>query len=104
MSIGNSYLHELENIDEDSMESAFPTLSSPAESQRVRQLTLPSNKSPPIIFHQRSLSESKTFDISLEEYHNEKWKRMRNSSVTESTTSGVSSCDSHLGGKQSTAQ
>ncbi|CAG9817290.1 unnamed protein product [Phaedon cochleariae] len=71
------------------------------ERRRMRQSTLPTNKRPPIVFHTRSLSESKTFDVKngFDEDHSSSlvpfaYGRHRNSSMTESTTSGVSSCDS----------
>lgn len=76
-----------------------------------KSLTLPANQTPPSGQHKRSLSESKTFEmvksqkqryqdkldmkLALEVAHH----RQRNNSTTESTTSGVSSCESVLGGK-----
>ncbi|KAK5644405.1 hypothetical protein RI129_005705 [Pyrocoelia pectoralis] len=70
--------------------------------------TLPSNQNPSTIQHKRSLSESKTFDALkiLDRKANDKVEfkvgsdiphRYRDNSITESTTSGVSSCESVLG-------
>lgn len=67
-----------------------------------RSLTLPSGQHPYAGHHQRSLSESKTFDI-VRHYEQkqrlsaEMSLRYRDNSITESTTSGVSSCDSMFG-------
>ncbi|KAL1513243.1 hypothetical protein ABEB36_002676 [Hypothenemus hampei] len=70
-----------------------PTLS--PDLRKLKQSTMPLTGSPPEVLHKRSLSESKTFDNSngfdLESRYETK---QRNSSMTESTTSGVSSCDS----------
>lgn len=76
-----------------------PTLS--PDMRKVKQWTLPASRTPPEVVHIRSLSESKTFDTSngfdseqrYGPYENVNM-RQRNSSMTESTTSGVSSCDS----------
>lgn len=74
-----------------------------------KSLTLPANQTPPCGQHKRSLSESKTFEMvksHKQRYHQDKLdmkmalelaQRQRNNSTTESTTSGVSSCDSVLG-------
>lgn len=65
--------------------------------RKMKQRTLPVTRTPPETCHKRSLSESKTFATSnsfeAEPYDNV-IMRQRNSSMTESTTSGVSSCDS----------
>ncbi|XP_066151016.1 rapamycin-insensitive companion of mTOR [Euwallacea fornicatus] len=78
---------------------ASPALS--PDLRKLKQLTLPASGTPPEVFHKRSLSESKTFDTSNGFDLEQKYAayegvmvRQRNSSVTESTTSGVSSCDS----------
>ncbi|XP_076265709.1 rapamycin-insensitive companion of Tor isoform X2 [Rhynchophorus ferrugineus] len=66
--------------------------------RKLRQRTLPASRTPTEVFHVRSLSESKTFDTSNGLDDNripyEVPVRQRNTSMTESTTSGVSSCDS----------
>ncbi|XP_030749931.1 rapamycin-insensitive companion of mTOR [Sitophilus oryzae] len=68
--------------------------------RKLKQWTLPANRTPPEVFHKRSMSESKTFDTSngIEDHRYGPYEhvigRQRNSSMTESTTSGVSSCDS----------
>lgn len=75
-----------------------------------KSLTLPANQTPPSGQHKRSLSESKTFE--MVKGHKQRYQdkldmklamevtavhRQRNNSTTESTTSGVSSCESVLG-------
>lgn len=61
-----------------------------------------------MIYHKRSLSESKTFDVLKVQDRKSQDKvefklgsdgphRYRDNSITESTTSGVSSCESVLG-------
>lgn len=73
-----------------------------------KSLTLPANQTPPSGQHKRSLSESKTFEMikSQKQRYQDKLdmkmaievaQRQRNNSTTESTTSGVSSCESVLG-------
>lgn len=124
-SLDNPFMYDFENIDEDQIDNATSQdfLKSPVcspgkcwkgaamriyclmylfkDNRRVRQSTLPANRRPPIMFHKRSLSESKTFDVNngYEEENRPNlvpltFGRNRNSSMTESTTSGVSSCDS----------
>lgn len=70
-----------------------------------KSLTLPYNVQNSGIYHKRSMSESKTFEIiRMPETRGkdvritiELSQRHRDNSVTESTTSGVSSCDSAVG-------
>ncbi|XP_018577043.1 rapamycin-insensitive companion of mTOR isoform X2 [Anoplophora glabripennis] len=105
-SLDNPFTYDFENIDEDQVDNieARDFLRSPVcspDNRRVRQSTLPANRRPPVVFHKRSLSESKTFDVNngYEEENRPSlmpltFGRHRNSSMTESTTSGVSSCDS----------
>ncbi|XP_019772703.2 rapamycin-insensitive companion of mTOR [Dendroctonus ponderosae] len=69
--------------------------------RKLKQRTLPSTRTPPETCHKRSLSESKTFATSNSFDAEQRFgpydnviMRQRNSSITESTTSGVSSCDS----------
>lgn len=67
-----------------------------------KSLTLPTGQNPTSAHHHRSLSESKTFDIlkNYDQRHrlsSEIPLRHRDNSITESTTSGVSSCDSIAG-------
>ncbi|KAJ3642860.1 hypothetical protein Zmor_025609 [Zophobas morio] len=73
-----------------------------------KSLTLPANQNQPSAYHKRSLSESKTFEIIRAPSDSKKGsfrlgteivRRVRNNSTTESTTSGVSSCDSVGGGR-----
>lgn len=86
------------------MQTAF-LLGSPGQQ---KSLTLPANQTPSAVQHKRSLSESKTFEILRT--HEQRYRdrvdlklnmeisqRHRNNSTTESTTSGVSSCESVLG-------
>ncbi|CAG9772448.1 unnamed protein product [Ceutorhynchus assimilis] len=68
---------------------------------KIKQWTLPATRSPSEVGHKRYLSESKTFDGSNGYEVDHRYgpyenviTRQRNSSMTESTTSGVSSCDS----------
>lgn len=71
-----------------------------------KSLTLPANQTPPSGHHKRSLSESKTFEMikCYKQRYQDKLdmkieiaQRQRNNSTTESTTSGVSSCESVMG-------
>ncbi|XP_050303046.1 rapamycin-insensitive companion of mTOR [Anthonomus grandis grandis] len=87
--------------EEDERLTEYPA--SPAFSpdiRKVKQWTLPVTRTPPDFSHHRSLSESKTFDSATSNGFGEVGPyalaigRQRNSSMTESTTSGVSSCDS----------
>nr|XP_023027367.1 rapamycin-insensitive companion of mTOR [Leptinotarsa decemlineata] len=111
ISLDNPFTGEFENVDDDDddgddeidLRERQDFIRSPCspELHRMRQLTLPSNKRPPIVFHKRSFSESKTFDGNngFEEENKSglipgTFGRYRNNSMTESTTSGVSSCDS----------
>ncbi|KAG5892424.1 Rapamycin-insensitive companion of mTOR [Gonioctena quinquepunctata] len=102
ISLDNPFLGEFENVDDDEEESGerqdFMRSPCSPEFIRMRQSTLPTNKRPPIVFHVRSMSESKTFDVNHEDHKSSliplTFGRQRNSSMTESTTSGVSSCDS----------
>jgi len=72
-------------------------------SEHKKSSTLPNNQSSSSIQHKRSLSESKTFElIKGHELKNERLitdipHRYRDNSVTESITSGVSSCESVIG-------
>ncbi|CAH1957732.1 unnamed protein product [Acanthoscelides obtectus] len=103
ISLDNPFVGEFENLEDDDDDDVDPeesqdAVSSPIyspESRKLRQSTLPPNRRPPA--HKRSLSESKTFDTS-NGYDDDNrliiMGRHRNSSMTESTTSGVSSCDS----------
>lgn len=92
-SLWNSQIYDFDNFEVD---DELSCLKSPS-TVRVRQSTLPMRR-PPLIIHKRSMSESKTFDIDgFDEWGNRTNRRLRNSSFTESTTSGVSSCESHGG-------
>lgn len=70
-----------------------------------KSLTLPNNQNNSSGYHKRSLSESKTFEIIRGSDNRGRdfrftadiAQRHRDNSVTESTTSGVSSCDSITG-------
>ncbi|XP_050502878.1 rapamycin-insensitive companion of mTOR [Diabrotica virgifera virgifera] len=108
ISFGSPFVKEFEMVpeDEDYPDERQDFLRSPSspEGRRIRQSTLPTSKRPQIGFHKRSLSESKTFETNNGFYEDIRphpvpfitTGRHRNSSMTESTTSGVSSCDSLL--------
>lgn len=125
VSIDNPFTYDFESIDEDIGEDSF-SIDSPgrnihcsylfyylliflAEIRRsssvMKQSTLPAGRRPPCIYHKRSYSESKTFEMNG--YSEDKIKspadrpdrRFRNHSVTESSTSGISSYESLQGFK-----
>ncbi|XP_056646449.1 rapamycin-insensitive companion of mTOR [Diorhabda sublineata] len=97
---------EIVHEDEDFPDEIHDFLRSPSspEDRRIKQSTLPGSKKPQNSFHIRSFSESKTFEANNGFYEDIRppsvpfitTGRLRNSSMTESTTSGVSSCDSLL--------
>ncbi|KAJ8979985.1 hypothetical protein NQ317_016648 [Molorchus minor] len=98
-------IHEVEVEHDESPDILRTPICSP-DNRRTRQSTLPSNKRPPITFHKRSYSESKSFEVNngLEQEIRPgvtmltSFGRQRNSSMTESSTSGVSSSDSNKHG------
>lgn len=93
------------STDDDTSESMLPETTVVGYQ---KSLTLPANQHQASGYHKRSLSESKTFEIIRAPQDTKKGsfrlgteivRRVRNNSTTESTTSGVSSCDSFGGGK-----
>ncbi|CAH0555004.1 unnamed protein product [Brassicogethes aeneus] len=109
ISMDNPFTYEFESIDEDTGEDSFSIIESPEirrTSSMMKQSTLPSGRRPYYGHHKRSHSESKTFEMNG--FSEDRFKfpydsiRLRNHSITESTTSGVSSCDSLQGIKATT--
>jgi rapamycin-insensitive companion of mTOR len=95
------------STDDDTSESMVALPGDAIVAGPQKSLTLPANQNQPSAYHKRSLSESKTFEIIRApdskkgsfRLGTEIVRRVRNNSTTESTTSGVSSCDSVGGGK-----
>lgn len=84
-----TFYEDVHNTKDDSLQLNFQQKSS----------TLPANQQGSSVNHKRSLSESKTFEMLKRDQESLRFiselpRRKRDNSYTESTTSGVSSCDS----------
>lgn len=104
----DSGIKDVENSTDDDTSESMAALPNVAISAPQKSRTLPTNQNQNNSYHTRSLSESKTFEIIRAPSDSKRAsfrlgteivRRHRNNSTTESTTSGVSSCDSIGGGK-----